>query len=166
MEIDYRNVSDKFSPALQRLANDVAEQWKGMPLFFWDSQSYANLYGIPMDEGGTACAFRHNNQLIIALPELDTLLQQERSVAHELGHLWLGAKKFPRQGRFKSDNEESAYRTCFGPLLEIMEHSIIYPWFNKAYNINLYEDGNGRLSRFLRDKLSILQAITEIEIIT
>jgi hypothetical protein len=165
MEIDYQSIIDRFSPTLQRLINDVVRPWKGLPLFFWDSQSYANLYGRPMDEGGAACAFRHNNHLIIALPKIDNLLQQESGVAHELGHLWLEAKKFPRQGGFGSEEQEQLYHGCFGPLLEIMEHSIIFPWLRKSYGINLYKDGNDRLARFLSDELLTLRADAETEII-
>jgi hypothetical protein len=153
MIIDSDQIRLQLSPVLQRLINEVLAKSGDLPLQFWDSQEYEMNRRESLKTGGKACSFKGNGFLVIVLQKFEQICKEELTIAHELGHLWLQSHGLPRQGSFKSEEEKEGYKYCFGPLLEIMEHAIFYPWLKTTYKIDLYKVGNKRLVDFLRNEL-------------
>ena len=158
MLINSREVKSQFTENLQKLMEYVMRRFSGFPLIFVDKKESEKTWGIPFIDGGVAYSFKDKERLVIALKELDSIFLQEPIIAHELGHFWLESHGFPRrqQGPFKTKDEENRYDTCFRPLLEIMEHTIFYPWLKVNYSFDLYSTGNERLVNFLRNEISSL----------
>lgn len=82
-------------------------------------------------------------------------VEQELAIAHELGHLHLTLRGFPREKRIgnTSNKKQEAYVYFFGPLLEIMEHAVFYPWLKSKYEFDLYKVGNTRLATNFKEKI-------------
>lgn len=158
MVIDSREIKLQFTENLQKLMGYIRSRFSDFPLIFIDKKEYEEKWGIPFMSGGVACSFRDTDKLVIVLKVLDSLLQQELTIAHELGHFWLESHGFHRrqQGSFKTKDEEDRYNICFRPLLEIMEHTIFYPWLKGNYSFDLYSIGNKRLVNFLKNEISSL----------
>lgn len=157
MLIDSREVRLQFTENLQKLMEYVMRRFSGFPLIFVDKKESEETWGISFIEGGVAYSFKDKERLVIALKELDSILTQEPTIAHELGHFWLESHGFPRKrDTFKTKDEEKRYTICLGRLLEIMEHAIFYPWLKVNYKFDLYRIGNERLVNFLRDEISSL----------
>ena len=158
MLIDSEDVESQFTENLQKLMEYVTGRFRHFPLIFIDKKEYEEKWGIPFMSGGCACSFIFEGKLFVVLKELDSILMQEASIAHELGHFWLESHGFPRrpQGLFKTKDEEERYNICFYRLHEIMEHSIFYPWLKDNYSFDLYSIGNERLVNFLKNEISSL----------
>ena len=155
MLIDSGDVKSQFTENLQKLMEYIMSRFPSFPLIFVDKREYEEKWGIPFMSGGCACSFIFEGKLFVVLKELDSILMQEASIAHELGHFWLESQGFPRrpQGLFKTKDEEERYNICFYRLHEIMEHSIFYPWLKDNYNFDLYAIGTKRLVEFLSNEL-------------
>lgn len=158
MLIDSREVKSQFTENLQKLMEYVMRRFSGFPLIFVDKKESEETWGIPFIDGGVAYSFKDKERLVIALKELDSILTQEPTIAHELGHFWLESHGFPRKrDTFKTKDEEERHTICFGRLLEIMEHAIFYPWLKVNYKFDLYRIGNERLVNFLKNNFSSLR---------
>ncbi|MBI4377895.1 MAG: hypothetical protein HY578_02235 [Nitrospinae bacterium] len=100
-----------------------------------------------------ACFTGSEKRFFICLKSLAPMTpEKELPVSHEMGHLWLTLHSFPRENRNISDEQQKRYDSLFGPLLEVMEHAIFYPWLKNNYGIDLYRVGNQRLVDFLKNK--------------
>lgn len=129
MVIDSHEIKLQFTENLQRLIDHVMSRFSDLPLIFWDKEEYEEKTGTLFSKEGNACSFKDDNGLFIVLRELESVLQQESLIAHELGHFWLESYEFPRRPSvsFKTEDEKERYY-CFDRLHEIMEHAIFYPW--------------------------------------
>lgn len=156
MLIDSKEVKLQFTENLQRLIDHVMSRFSDLPLIFWDKEEYEEKTGTLFLKEGNACSFKDDNGLFIALRELESVLQQESLIAHELGHFWLESYEFPRRPSvsFKTEDEKERYY-CFDRLHEIMEHAIFYPGLKANYSFDLYTIGKQRLVNFLRNELSV-----------
>lgn len=154
MLISSEQIRSKLSPILQRLMDDVLAKSDGRPLVFGDAQEHQNIIGLPFPPGCIACLIPTSKSFIICIKQLDSISdEEEKQIAHELGHLWLTFHDFPREKRSNLSDKQQRYDICFGPLLEIMEHAIFYPWLKTNYGIDLYKIGNQRLYEFLHGEL-------------
>lgn len=150
-----KEIRAQLSPALQKLLDNVLSYSDGRPLEFVDEGKYAKITGkSPKLSAGEACFTGSEQRFIICLKSLELITpENELSIAHELGHLWLLLHGFPKEGQYADAERQDAYERCCGPLRDIMEHAIFYPWLNDNYKIDLYKRENQRLVDFIRNDL-------------
>lgn len=157
MIIDSDQIRPQLSRVLQRLMTDVLAKSDGSrPLEFGDAQEHQKMMGVPFPREARACLIPSNKRFIIIIELGSIRSEDEIEIAHELGHLWLHLHNFPRERQYIIPDEQERqdrYNKLFGPLLEIMEHAIFYPWLKTIYKIDLYKVGKQRLVDFLRNEL-------------
>lgn len=156
MLINSNQIKPQLSSILQRLMDDVLAKSDGRPLVFGDAQEYQKILGTPFPPGTCACLTGNDKRFIILInvEQLSSITdKEEQEIAHEFGHVWLSLHDFPRERQYNSTDRQKMYDICFGPLLDLMEHAIFYPWLNTNYKINLYKVGNQRLVDFLHNEL-------------
>ena len=154
MFVKSENIRPLISNDLCRLLDDLLSLANGTQLIFLDEKEFTIKTGKSLYlSDGEACLTGSPEQLIICLKSLDSITQEiELSIAHELGHMWLRFHDFPCERMYRDPIKQQYFDICFGPLLEIMEHFIFFPWLNDLYKINLYERENQRLANFIRNE--------------
>lgn len=155
MLISSDQIKSQFSSNLQKLMEDVLAHSDGSrPLVFCDEEEFHKVTGNPLQQNDVACLLPSDQMCRICLRHLDSITTEvELAIAHELGHLWLQFHRFPRKKMFTDAIKQEAYRYCFGPLLDIMEHAVYYPWLRDNYNFDLYKVGNQRLVDFIKNEI-------------
>lgn len=156
MITDGKQIQMQISPELQRLMDDVLSQDSmGRILEFANEMDYQEIRDKPFPANARAC-FMGNGRFIIFINKWNPSKMTREdglAIAHELGHLWLSLHDFPREGKYESQDGQKIFETLAGPLVEVMEHAIFYPWLKNNYRIDLYELGKKRLVAFIRDDL-------------
>lgn len=149
-------IKSQLSPDLQKLIDDVLAKSDGScPLYFADEQEHKSALKKPFPFGVNASFLPdiENKQFFIFLKQISIITKKEElDIAHELGHLWLFLCNFPLTMKTNNKTKQDAYYAFFGPLLDIMGHSIFYYYILNNYNINLYEIGNNRLIDFIKNQ--------------
>jgi hypothetical protein len=165
MLISSEQIKPSLSPNLQRLVDDVFAKSDGScQLEFGDAQEYQKILGTPFPPGTCACLTGNDKRFIILInvEQLSSITDKEElEIAHEFGHVWLSLYDFPRERQYNSTDRQKMYDICFGPLFDLMQHAIFYPWLKTNYEIDLYKVGNQRLVSFLRNELPNLRIESE-----
>lgn len=166
MLIHSKDIKPQLSSILRKLMDDVLLQSSNnRPLVFMDEEEYTETSGrSPELSDGEACFTGNDQRFIICLKSLERITHEEElSIAHELGHLWLLFCGFSPERMYGDDESErqEAYKQFLGPLRAIMEHTIFYPFLKSNYQIDLYKVGNKRLSAFIKGDIHKLKSISD-----
>lgn len=152
MIIDSQELWPQVGPIVQKLMDDVLSISDGRrPLKFTDEDGYRELTGKSIKLAEGEAFFNSNNKcfIICLKPFMPINAERELSIAHELGHMWLRLKDYPQEGAINDPYKQEAYDKCCGPIFDIMQHAIIYPWLKETYGIDLYERGKNRLISYI-----------------
>ncbi len=153
-------IKSQLSHDLQKLIDDVlAKSDDNCPLYFADEHEHNSRLRRPFPFGVNARFLPDikNKQFFIFLKQISIITKSEElDIAHELGHLWLFLCNFPKTKKTNNKYKQDIYEVYLGPLYDIMEHSIFYPYIVNNYNTNLYEVGNNRLIDFIKKQLPSL----------
>ncbi len=92
-------IKSQLTPNYQKLIDDVLAKSDGShPLYFADEQEHHNKFGTPFPTEINARFWFDNKQFYIFIEQLDEVtIDVELGIAHELGHLWLFLRNFPKE---------------------------------------------------------------------
>lgn len=139
--------------------DDVLANSDGRLLQFVDEDEYIGITGAsPNLSDDEACCTSNDQLVIICLKSLIPINpEKELSIAHELGHVRLRFYGFPDEETISDPVKKEFFELFTGPLRDIMEHAIFYPWLKNDYNIDLYEKkGKPRIVNFIKNDLPLV----------